>query len=124
MKLFLNNIIKVFLLFIPFLLFQSYGIGLLKFNLRVHQSFTNGLMAFWRPEFIFQIWTYIFYPLYAIGYCILAFFFLRKIRLDSWQFLFVFISMIAFSIIVGSVAMIKYRDMVVPVMLLIALDKK
>jgi len=123
-SLFLKSVMKVCAMFLPFLLFQSYGIGLLKFNLRPHQSFTEGLIAFWRPEFIFQIWTNIFYPLYAIGYCVLVFSFLRKVRVGSWQFLFVFVSMIVFSVIVGAMAMIKFRDIIVPIMLIVALEEK
>ena len=74
LSLFLKNAVKVCALFAPFLLFQSYGISLIKHNSTLRHSFTSGMMSFWQPEFIFQIFTSIFYPFYAIGYCFIVFF--------------------------------------------------
>jgi hypothetical protein len=121
----MRTILKnVSMLFIPFLLFQSYGGGILRYNMKMKHPFTEGWMNFWKPEFIFQAWTNIFYPIYAIAFTILVFAFIRRVKINSWQFVFVIIVSITFSLIANLSAIIKFRDMIIPVMLLVVFEEK
>jgi hypothetical protein len=112
------------LLSLTILLFQSFGGGLLSYNFTIRHSFTDGLMAFWRPVFIFQAWTNLLYIPYSIGYCVLLFYFVRKVEIESWQMIFLLVVMVVFAKIGYVYAVYKFRDMLIPIMLLTALRGK
>ena len=113
------------LLFLAILLFQSYGLGTLQTNFHdnrilFHQTFTEGLMAFFRPMSVYSTWGAfnILYPIFALGWIYMIFMFFRKVKIQSWQFVFFIIVMVVFSYFGYINCMSRYREVITPIMLL------
>ena len=117
-----NNIILTVILLFIVALFQSYGSGLLLYNFQLRHSFTEGFMSFIRPVFIFQSFTNIIYPVYAIGFILLLIAFIRKIKFNSYHFYFSFIVTIVYSCFGSLGSMFRFRDILIPIMLMVVYE--
>ena len=113
------------LLFLAMLLFQSWGLGLLQTNFHDNaviykHTFTDGLMAFFRPMSVYSVWDRMnwIYPLAAACYCYMIFMFFRKVKILSWQFTFFVIVMVVFSYFGYTNCMSRYREVLMPMILL------
>lgn len=120
----MKNIYKAIFLFVPFLLFQSYGLGLLKWNVRIHNSFSASFMDFLRPQSLCQVWWNLPYLIYTPMEVFLIFFFARKVNLKSFEFCFVAAWTVMSCFLVGVGAMTRFHDAVIPIMLLVVFQKE
>jgi hypothetical protein len=103
-------------------LFQSYGNGVLSYNFQIRHSFTEGFIYFIRPTFIFQSFTNIIYPVYAIGFIILVVMFTRKVKFKSFYFYFSFIVTVIYSLFGSLGSMFRFRDLLIPIMLMVVCE--
>jgi hypothetical protein len=123
MMIIMKNIKILCLLFLAILIFQSPGTSIIQYNLAFKHSFTDGFMYFLRPTFIIQVWLNCLYPLYFISYVIMMFLFIRKVKVNSWQFIFCAIVCLVFSVIGNLYSMNRFHDLLIPIVLLTIFKK-
>lgn len=118
------------LLFLIILLFQSWGMGLLQTNFHDNavlykHSFTDGLMAFFRPMSIYSVWDKLnfLFPILAFTWIWIIFMFIRRVKIKSWQFAFFIIITLTFSYIGYWGCMVRFRDILTPMVLLTIFGK-
>ncbi len=117
-----KDIIVTVILLVIIALFQSYGSGVLLYNFKLKHSLTEGFMQFIRPVFIFQSFTNIIYPVYAIGFIILVVMFIRKVKFKSFCFYFSFIVTVIYSLFGSLGSMFRFRDLLIPIMLMVVCE--
>ncbi|MDR3609555.1 MAG: hypothetical protein P4L27_03225 [Ignavibacteriaceae bacterium] len=111
---------KIVLMFLVILPFQSFGGGMMQYNFTQRFTFTQGLMEFFRPLFIYSVWDKLafVFPLFAFGYIVLIFMFIRKVEIVSWDFLFCIVVVIVYAHSGSWGTMSRYRDIMTPLILL------
>ncbi len=112
---------KLILILLVILVFQSPG--LLKINFEQEQSFTQNFVQFWTPRFITHEWTTALNFAYSFVYLGILFYFIRKVDVFSWQFVLTVIVCIVFSYGLCISQTHRFRDILMPTMLLIACKK-
>ncbi len=114
---------KLILILLVVLVFQSPGTGLLKVNFEQEQSFTQNFVQFWTPRFITHEWTTALNFVYSFVYLGILFYFIRKIDVFSWQFVLTVIVCVVFSYSLCVSQTHRFRDILMPMMILIACKK-
>lgn len=107
-----KTILLYLLILLVTLCFASYG-GVSEFNANLSRGFMRNVYEMWMPSFpmLPMGWNYVLF----IPYCILMFYFIRKIRILSFEF----IICLTFTIIYGFIyAQPRFREPLMPIIFL------